>query len=67
MTDGELAYGLANCILGSDVRYEISNSYASNLILRGMLSYNYIRSSDSFGGIEEALSEPVESVTEKLE
>ena len=66
MTEVELAYELANCILGSGVRYEVSVSYASILKERGMLSYNYIRGSNSCVGIEETLSEPAESVTENL-
>ncbi|NKC17173.1 MAG: hypothetical protein GKR94_34745 [Gammaproteobacteria bacterium] len=65
-TESELAYELANCILGSGVRYEISISYASILKEQGMLFYDYILDSDSSAKLEEALSAPAESVTENL-
>lgn len=66
MIEDELAYELANCILGSGVRYEISLSYASILRKRNLLSYNYIRGNDGFNEIAKALSEPVQSVTENI-
>lgn len=66
-TESELAYELANCILGSGVRYEISISYASALKELGMLSSDYIQNGDSVAHIEEVLSAPVDSITGNLE
>ena len=63
MTETELALELANCILGSGVRYEISISYAFALNKQGMLTYDFIQNSDCYTQIEKTLSTPVESIT----
>ena len=62
-TEPQLAYELANCILGSGVRYEVSISYASTLKELGMLTYDYIQNGDPVPQIEEALSAPADSIT----
>lgn len=63
MTEDELAYELAICILGSGVRYEVCISYASVLKQGNYLSREFILCKDARGLLEDVLSSPVNSVT----